>query len=52
MQTYTNARFYAARGITSVLYGTGPRTLLEANSHNAAENLRLDDLKATTKAVS
>jgi acetylornithine deacetylase/succinyl-diaminopimelate desuccinylase-like protein len=48
---YTDARHYAARGIPAVLYGAGPRTLLEANAHNADENLRLDDLRAATKIV-
>jgi acetylornithine deacetylase/succinyl-diaminopimelate desuccinylase family protein len=48
---YTDARHYAARGIPTVVYGAGPRTLLEANAHNANENLRLDDLRAATKIV-
>jgi acetylornithine deacetylase/succinyl-diaminopimelate desuccinylase-like protein len=48
---YTDARHYAARGIPIVLYGAGPRTLLEANAHNADENLRLNDLRAATKVV-
>jgi succinyl-diaminopimelate desuccinylase len=48
---YTDARHYAARGIPVVLYGAGPRTLLEANAHNADENLRLSDLRAATKIV-
>jgi len=48
---YTDARHYAARGIPTVLYGAGPRTLLEANGHNAEENLRLGDLKGATKVV-
>lgn len=48
---YTDARHYAARGIPVVLYGAGPRTLLEANAHNADENLRLNDLRAATKIV-
>jgi succinyl-diaminopimelate desuccinylase len=48
---YTDARHYAARGIPAVLYGAGPRTLREANAHNADENLRLSDLKAATKIV-
>jgi hypothetical protein len=34
-----------------VLYGAGPRTTLEANAHNANENLRLVDLCAATKIV-
>jgi succinyl-diaminopimelate desuccinylase len=48
---YTDARHYAAHGIPCVLYGAGPRTLLEANAHNADENLRLSDLRAATKIV-
>jgi succinyl-diaminopimelate desuccinylase len=48
---YTDARHYAARGIPVVLYGAGPRTLLEANAHNANENIRLPDLRAATKIV-
>ncbi|HVV94280.1 MAG TPA: M20/M25/M40 family metallo-hydrolase [Hyphomicrobiales bacterium] len=48
---YTDARHYAARGIPIVLYGAGPRTLLEANGHNADENLRLRDLHAATRIV-
>ena len=48
---YTDARHYAARGIPTVLYGAGPRTLAEANGHNADENLRLNDLRAATRIV-
>lgn len=48
---YTDARHYATRGIPVVLYGAGPRTLREANAHNADENIRLIDLRAATKIV-
>jgi acetylornithine deacetylase/succinyl-diaminopimelate desuccinylase-like protein len=48
---YTDARHYAAAGIPIVLYGAGPRSILEANAHNANENLRLSDLSAATKIV-
>jgi succinyl-diaminopimelate desuccinylase len=48
---YTDARHYAAVGIPIVLYGAGPRSILEANAHNANENLRLDDLRAATTIV-
>ena len=48
---YTDARHYAERSIPTVLYGAGPRTILEANAHNADENLRLNDLRAATKVV-
>jgi acetylornithine deacetylase/succinyl-diaminopimelate desuccinylase-like protein len=48
---YTDARHYADAGIPIVLYGAGPRSILEASAHNADENLRLDDLRAATKIV-
>ena len=48
---YTDARHYSAAGIPIVLYGAGPRSILEANGHNANENLRLNDLFAATKIV-
>jgi acetylornithine deacetylase/succinyl-diaminopimelate desuccinylase-like protein len=48
---YTDARHYTAVGIPTVLYGAGPRTLKEANGHNADENLRLRDLKGATQTV-
>jgi acetylornithine deacetylase/succinyl-diaminopimelate desuccinylase-like protein len=48
---YTDARHYSAAGIPAVLYGAGPRSILEANAHNADENLRLNDLKAATKII-
>ena len=48
---YTDARHYAAAGIPIVLYGAGPRSILDANAHNADENLRLNDLRAATKIV-
>jgi acetylornithine deacetylase/succinyl-diaminopimelate desuccinylase family protein len=48
---YTDARHYSAAGIPIVLYGAGPRSILDANAHNANENLRLDDLRAATKIV-
>jgi acetylornithine deacetylase/succinyl-diaminopimelate desuccinylase-like protein len=48
---YTDARHYSEAGIPIVLYGAGPRSILEANAHNANENLRLEDLRAATKIV-
>ncbi len=48
---YTDARHYSAAGVPAVLYGAGPRTLLEANGHRADENLRLDDLYKATEVV-
>ncbi len=48
---YTDARHYAAAGIPTVLYGAGPRSILEANAHAADEHLKLSDLCAATKMV-
>ena len=48
---YTDARHYSVRGIPTVLYGAGPRSILEANAHNADENVRLKDLEAATGII-
>jgi len=48
---YTDARLYTSAGIPAVLYGAGPRTLVEANGHRADERLRLDDLHQATEVV-
>jgi succinyl-diaminopimelate desuccinylase len=48
---YCDARLYSERGIPTVLYGAGPRTMLEANGHRADENLALGDLRAATQVV-
>jgi acetylornithine deacetylase/succinyl-diaminopimelate desuccinylase-like protein len=48
---YTDARLYSAAGIPTVLYGAGPRSLLEANGHRADEKLVLADLNKATKVV-
>lgn len=48
---YTDARHYAARGIPTVLYGAGPRDLLQANAQRADERLVLDDLYRATEVV-
>ncbi len=48
---YTDARHYSAAGIPTVLYGAGPRSILEANAHAADEHLQLSDLKAATEIV-
>jgi succinyl-diaminopimelate desuccinylase len=48
---YTDARHYAAAGIPTVLYGAGPRTLIEANAHAADERLPLMDLRKATEVV-
>jgi succinyl-diaminopimelate desuccinylase len=45
---YTDARLYAEAGVPIVLYGAGPRSILEANAKRADENLVLEDLKRAT----
>jgi len=48
---YTDARHYSAGGIPTVLYGAGPRSILDANAHAADEHIKLSDLKAATKVL-
>ena len=48
---YTDARLYAEAGIPSVVYGAGPRTVLESNAKRADERLELDDLRKATKVI-
>jgi succinyl-diaminopimelate desuccinylase len=48
---YTDARLYGAAGVPVVLYGAGPRTLLEANAKRADENILLADLRRATIVV-
>ncbi|WP_298724195.1 ArgE/DapE family deacylase [uncultured Ferrovibrio sp.] len=48
---YTDARHYSAAGVKTVLYGAGPRNLLEANGHRADEKLVLSDLFKATEVV-
>ena len=48
---YTDARLYTTAGVPAVLYGAGPRTLVEANGHRADEKLVLDDLHKATEVV-
>ena len=48
---YTDARLYGEAGVPIVLYGAGPRTILEANAKRADENLVLEDLRTATRVV-
>ena len=48
---YTDVRLYVARGIPGVIYGAGPRTVLESHAKRADERLSLDDLRRATKVV-
>lgn len=48
---YADARLYGEHGIPIVMYGAGPRTLMEANAKRPDENLLLEDLRRATKVV-
>ena len=48
---YTDARLFCERGIPAVLYGCGPRTVLDSNAKRADEHIQLDDLRRATKVV-
>jgi succinyl-diaminopimelate desuccinylase len=48
---YTDVRLYAEAGIPGVIYGAGPRTVLESNAKRSDENLDLEDLRRATKVV-
>jgi acetylornithine deacetylase/succinyl-diaminopimelate desuccinylase-like protein len=48
---YTDVRLYSAAGVPAVIYGAGPRTVLESNAKRADEHLVLDDLRRATQVV-
>jgi acetylornithine deacetylase/succinyl-diaminopimelate desuccinylase family protein len=48
---YTDVRLYVERGIPGVIYGAGPRTVLESHAKRADERLDLEDLRSATKVV-
>ena len=48
---YTDVRLYAEAGIPGVIYGAGPRTVLESNAKRADEHLSLEDLRRATKVI-
>ncbi len=48
---YTDVRLYVEQGIPGVIYGAGPRTVIESNAKRADENLALDDLRRATKVI-
>ncbi len=48
---YTDVRLYCAQGIPAVIYGAGPRTVLESNAKRADEHVVLADLQRATRVV-
>ena len=48
---YTDVRLFCEAGIPGVIYGAGPRTVLESHAKRANERLDLQDLRRATKVV-
>lgn len=48
---YTDVRLYVERGIPGVIYGAGPRTVLESHAKRADERLDLQDLRRATQVM-
>jgi succinyl-diaminopimelate desuccinylase len=48
---YTDVRLFGEAGIPGVVYGAGPRTVLESHAKRADERLELEDLRRATKVV-
>jgi succinyl-diaminopimelate desuccinylase len=48
---YTDVRLYGEAGVPGVIYGSGPRTVLESHAKRADERLELEDLRRATKVV-
>ena len=48
---YTDVRLFCEAGIPGVIYGAGPRTVLESHAKRADERLELEDLRKATKVI-
>jgi len=48
---YTDVRIFCEAGIPGVIYGAGPRTVLESNAKRADEHLDLQDLRRATQVI-
>ena len=48
---YTDVRLYAEAGIPGVIYGAGPRTVLESHAKRSDERVLLEDLRRATKVI-
>ncbi len=48
---YTDVRLYVEQGIPGVIYGAGPRTVLESHAKRSDERVELADLKRATKVL-
>ncbi|MGJ7484045.1 M20 family metallopeptidase [Variovorax sp. LT2P21] len=48
---YTDVRLYGEAGIPGVIYGAGPRTVLESHAKRSDERVVLGDLRRATKVI-
>jgi acetylornithine deacetylase/succinyl-diaminopimelate desuccinylase-like protein len=48
---YTDVRLFCEAGIPGVIYGAGPRTVLESHAKRADERLELEDLRRASKVI-
>jgi succinyl-diaminopimelate desuccinylase len=48
---YTDVRLFCEAGIPGVIYGAGPRTVLESHAKRADERLELEDLRRATQVI-
>lgn len=48
---YTDVRLYAEAGIPGVIYGAGPRSVLESHAKRSDERVALEDLRRATKVI-
>ena len=48
---YTDVRLYGEVGIPGVIYGAGPRTVLESHAKRSDERVVLEDLRRATKVI-
>ena len=48
---YTDVRLYGEAGIPGVIYGAGPRTVLESHAKRSDERLVLEDLRRATQVI-
>ncbi len=48
---YTDVRLYGEHGVPAVIYGAGPRTVLQSNAKRADEHVLLSDLRGATKVI-
>lgn len=48
---YTDARLYAEKGIPTIMYGAGPRSVLEANGHRADERVPIQTIAQAATVV-